>query len=207
LTLTKSVDAAELAALVSNWGEFPRTHHELSVDHPFLSGPQQRLTSDRRRAEICYVMHRGNPADGVLLHIKTIYPDGAFRLPTGGINQGDSVLDTLKREILEETGLKTGNGVDRVQIERLLGVISYRFRHRDLGEIDFATYPFLVRMPNEAELDPQDPDEMIAGWRWLAPQELDSVADYLENVADIDPIWRDWGRYRAIIHRFVAGAI
>ncbi len=207
MTLTKSVDAAELADLISDWGEIPREHHELSVDHPFLSGPQQRLTSDGRRAEICYVMHRGNPADGVLLHIKTIYPDGAFRLPTGGIHQGDSVLDTLGREIFEETGLKIGEAVNRVHVERLLGVISYRFRHRDLGEIDFATYPFLVQMPDGAELDPQDPEEMIAGWRWQAVRELDSVADYLENVVDIDPVWRDWGIYRALIHRFVAGAI
>lgn len=186
---------------------FHREHRELIVNHPFLSGPQQRLASDRRRAEICYVMHRGDPADGLLLHIKTIYPDGAYRLPTGGIHQGDSVFDTLGREIFEETGLETGVGGDQVQIERLLGVVSYRFRHRDLGDIDFATYPFLVRMPQDAILDPQDPDEMIAGWRWQPPSELTSVADYLENVADVDPIWGDWGRYRAIVHRFVAATI
>jgi hypothetical protein len=77
----------------------------------------------------------------------------------------------------------------------------------DLGDIDFATYPFLVRMPEGAILEPQDADEMIAGWRWQPLCELNSVADYLENVADIDPRWRDWGRYRSIIHRFVAGSI
>jgi hypothetical protein len=91
LTLTKSVDAAELAALVSNWGEFPRTHHELIVDHPFLSGPQQRLTNDPKAGGDLLCDASGDPADGLLLHIKTIYPDGAFRLPTGGIHQGDSV--------------------------------------------------------------------------------------------------------------------
>ncbi len=48
---------------------------------------------------------------------------------------------------------------------------------------------------------------MIAGWRWQPARELTLVADYLENVADIDPIWSDWGRYRAIVHRFVAGVL
>jgi 8-oxo-dGTP pyrophosphatase MutT (NUDIX family) len=207
VTLTEAVDAAEMASLVADWGAAPREHHDLIVDHPFLSGPQQQLTNDPRRAEICYVMHRGDPADGLLLHIKTIYPDGAFRLPTGGIHRGDSVLDTLEREIFEETGLETGLGDTQVQVERLLGVVSYCFQHQDLGDIDFATYPFLVRMPEGAILEPQDPDEMIADWRWQPLSELNSVADYLENVATVDRGWRDWGRYRSIIHRFVAGAI
>ena len=207
LNLLDAVDTAELAALHAEWGALPREHHELIVDHPFLSGPQQQLTNEPRRAEICYVMHQGNPADGLLLHIKTIYPEGAFRLPTGGIHRGESVFDTLEREIFEETGLETGLGVTQVQIERMLGVVSYCFQHRDLGDIDFATYPFLVRMPEGAILEPQDPDEMIAGWRWQSMHELTLVADYLENVADVDPKWRDWGRYRSIIHRFVAHSI
>ena len=78
-----SVVPEEMAALTEEWGETLREHVVLQVDHPFLSGPQQRLVSNGRRAEICYVMHRGRPADGLLLHIKTIYPEHAYRLPTG----------------------------------------------------------------------------------------------------------------------------
>ncbi len=207
MDLSDAVDRAELATLDAEWGLLAREHHELIVDHPFLSGPQQQLTNDPRRAEICYVMHQGDPADGLLLHIKTIYPEGAFRLPTGGIHRGDSVFDTLEREIFEETGLETGLEDTQVQVERLLGVVSYCFQHKDLGDISFATYPFLVRMPRGAVLEPQDPDEMIADWRWQSRSELNSVADYLENIAAVDPKWRDWGRYRSIIHRFVADSI
>lgn len=204
IDLRDAIDATELKQLAEEWGDVPLVHHELSVDHPFLSGDQQRLISDGRRAEICYVMHRGISADGVLLHIKTVYPSGAYRLPTGGIHQGESVLGTLVREIYEETGLIVGENVNQVRVEQFLGVISYRLRHRKMGSFNFATYPFLVRMPVNAKLKPQDPKEQIGGWRWRTPAQLQRVARLLEEVQQVDPQWTDWGRYRAHIHRFVA---
>lgn len=204
LTLINAVDANEVAALSAEWGAVPRVHHDLVVDHPFLSGPQQRIVSDGRRAEICYVMHRGDPGEGVLLHIKTIYPDGAFRLPTGGIHQGEGVFETLIREVYEETGLRVGEGADQVQVDQFLGVISYRLRHQEMGAFDFATYPFLVHMPADAELDPQDPAEQIGGWLWRPTNELADVAAYLDAVGNVDPRWADWGRYRALLHRSLA---
>ena len=38
----------------------------LKVTDPFLTGAHQMLTSDGRRAEICYVMHCGDPAAGYI---------------------------------------------------------------------------------------------------------------------------------------------
>jgi hypothetical protein len=66
VNLLDSLDSGELAALEARWGAFPVDHHVLTVAHPFLSGDHQQLVSDRRRAEVCYVMHRGDPAAGVL---------------------------------------------------------------------------------------------------------------------------------------------
>ena len=203
----ESVVPEEMALLTEEWGETLREHVVLQVDDPFLSGPQQRLVSNRRRAEICYVMHRGRPADGLLLHIKSIYPEHAYRLPTGGIHQGESVLGTLAREIYEETGLVVGPGADQVQIERFLGLLSYELQHTSLGVRHFATYPFLVRMPADGTITTLDPEEMIAGWQWRAPEELGDVADLLEQVGNREPDWADWGRYRAPCHRFVLQAL
>jgi 8-oxo-dGTP pyrophosphatase MutT (NUDIX family) len=149
-------------------------------------------------------MHRGNPADGVLLHIKTFYPEGAYRLPTGGIQVGEGVMATLTREIYEETGLTVGQGEDNVQVERLLGILHYDLHHRQAGEVRFATYHFLVRMPPGAELNPQDEDESIGGWQWRSPAELDAVAEGLEQVHLHTEVWGDWGHFRALSHRFVA---
>lgn len=202
------LDTDELAALAAAWGEPPRRSVVLAVDSPFLTGPKQKLVSGGRRAEICFAMHRGSPAGGVLLEHVAYYPAGVFRLPTGGIQAGEGVLETLVREIAEETGLTVGDGPQHVTVERLLGVVDYTFHHATLGRTaHYATYAFLVRMPEGAALDPQDPEEQLADWRWLPAGELAAAADALEGVGAVAPEWGDWGRYRAVAHRFVAAQL
>ncbi|MBE2237462.1 MAG: NUDIX domain-containing protein [Caldilineaceae bacterium] len=207
MQLSLSVEPEELGALCARWPQAVVENSALAVRHPFLSGDHQLLASNGRRAEICYVMHKGDPAEGLLLHIKTFYPEGAYRLPTGGIHVGEAVLDTLGREIFEETGLRVGEAEEQVHVERLLGVLAYDLHHPDLGAVPFATYHFLVRMPSDALLDPQDPDESIGGWLWRPAQELSSVADVLEAVHVRATTWGDWGRFRALSHRFVAARL
>jgi len=204
MELQHALDPEELAQLTLQWGFVPMRQVALTVDAPFLSGDHQLLTNRGRRAEICYVMHRGNPADGLLLHIKTFYPDGAYRLPTGGIQTGELVADTLAREIYEETGQTVGTAANQVKVERLLGVLAYDLFHRELGPVAFATYHYLVQMPADGELDPQDEDESIGGWQWCTPAELPAVADRLDNVYRRSATWADWGHFRSLSHRFVA---
>jgi len=204
MSYTTAVEAEEMAVLHARWPDAILASAALTVDSPFLTGEHQLLTSARRRAEICYIMHRGDPAEGVLLHIKTFYPQGAYRLPTGGIHVGETVLDTLAREIFEETGLTVGDGADTVRVERLLGVLAYNLHHTTLGATPFATYHFLVKMPPNAVLSPQDPEESIGGWLWRPVRELHAVADTLEHVQHHSLQWADWGRFRALSHRFVA---
>ena len=200
-----AVDQAEVKLLELQWGALPLEHQRLTVDHPFLTGEHQQLVSDGRRAEICYIMHRGNVADGVLLHIKTFYPSGAYRLPTGGIHEGEQVMETLAREIEEETGMVVGVGADNVQVQRCLGVVSYAMEHRSAGQtFPFATYHFLVQMPREGVITTLDPEEHIGGWEWRSPDELLAVAETLAQVGRRDAVWGDWGRFRALSHRFVA---
>ena len=103
--------------------------------------------------------------------------------------------------MLEETGLRVGEGTDRVEVQRFLGVLAYTLRHPELGDAPFATYHFLVRMPDGARLAPQDPEESIGGWVWQPAADLNEIADRLERVG---AEWADWGRFRALSHRFVA---
>lgn len=200
----RTIDPLELVQLTLQWGAPRMAQVALVVDDPFLTGENQLLTKNGRRAEICYVMHRGDPQAGVLLHIKTFYPAGAFRLPTGGIQVGEAVLAALAREVHEETGLVLGGAADEVRLNRPLGILVYDLLHRSLGPVEFATYFFLVEMPPGAVLHPLDEDEHIGGWEWRTPAELAEVAAVLAAVHTRSPTWADWGRFRAEGHRFVA---
>lgn len=202
--LDRNLDPLELVELAQQLGLPPLRQVALTVDDPFLTGENQLLTKNGRRAEICYVMHRGDPAAGVLLHIKTFYPAGAYRLPTGGIQVGERVLHALAREVWEETGLQLGPEPGQVQLNRLLGILAYDLLHRQLGPVEFATYFFLVQMPPTAELHPQDADEHIGGWDWCRPSDLGHIADVLDSVYLRSLTWADWGHFRAAGHRFVA---
>lgn len=206
-TLTLSVDPGEVAQLCARWPSARRAQAVLAVDDPFLTGENQLLAANGRRAEICYVLHCGDPAAGVLLHSKTFYPEGVYRLPTGGIHTGEPVVETLKREIYEETGLVVGEDAGQVRLERFLGVLAYALHHRTLGSVSFATYHFLVCMAPESVLAPQDPAESIRGWQWRPSHQLADTAAALDQVGLQWAAWGDWGRFRALSHRFVQATL
>lgn len=203
--LTEAVAAEELAELRRRWPNARVAHQRIEVGDPFLTGVHQELLSDGRRAEVCYLMHRGRPQEGLLLHTKTIYPTGAYRLPTGGIQPGEAALATLAREIAEETGLELGDGPGQVQLQGFGGVLSYELAHRGLGKVfAFATYHFLVEMPAGGVIVTQDEEEYIGGWEWQPAGRMAEVAAELDAIGEQTPAWADWGRFRALSHRFVA---
>jgi 8-oxo-dGTP pyrophosphatase MutT (NUDIX family) len=218
--LKLAVDTEELVHLHQQFGDAPHQQIRLEVDTPFLDGENQRLTSDERRAEICYVLHRGDPAEGVLLHRKVFYPEAAFRLPTGGIHQGESVLETLVREIEEETSFWLDlSKVLRVQqtakaggapvtLQAFLGTLEYKLHHRSqVCTYHFATYHFLIVAPKDATPVTVDPAEQVAGWQWQPAYALRHVAEQLGRVGQSTPEWGDWGRFRSLSHQFVAESL
>ena len=49
----RSIDPQEMAQLALQWADVRRQQVTLVVDDPFLTGEDQMLTMDGRRAEIC----------------------------------------------------------------------------------------------------------------------------------------------------------
>lgn len=149
---------------------------------------RQRIRRERS-AEVVLVVHRKNRK--FLLHTKTFYPRGVYRLPSGGVEAGEDLISAVCREALEETGLE-------LSIDRFLGVLRYRFCWGGL-ESDFTSYVFLLSEIGGA-LGAQDCAERISDYRDVSLSELSDAADALEHMAD--PEWQAWGRFRALAHRF-----
>jgi len=132
---------------------------------------------------------------GVLVVTKEYYPPNVYRLPTGGIRRGEPVLEALRREVREETGLDSS-------IVTFLAIIGYH----DGGNLsEFFTWAFLLDGADEPR--PQDPDERIAGFRVVARDELTAIAGRLEGLPDVSQefewSWAEWGRFRGAAHRVV----
>ena len=161
------------------------------------------LAKPDRSGEVCMVVRR--PNGKLLTAIKTFYPPGAFRLLTGGIHHGETVLDALLRETAEETGL-------RIAVRRFLAVVTYRPQLTQAKyRAGFATFAFLLDEIGGA-LECADPGERLESFREIDVDELPALADFLDALAatpsaEIGGRWRDWGRFRAVIHRAVWQAL
>ncbi|HTH69695.1 MAG TPA: NUDIX hydrolase [Candidatus Saccharimonadales bacterium] len=153
-----------------------------------------------RFAEVCMVVRR--PSGNVLLSIKTFYPRGAYRLPTGGIDKDEPILDAVLRETREETGLT-------VEVRRFLAALTYR--DGTDGPPVFHTFAFLLDDRSGAPVTPLDEHEQIESYREVPVSDLPSVAERLDRIppdgARGIPNWDAWGRFRAHVHRAVHEAL
>jgi NAD+ diphosphatase len=182
---------AALQALAHRYGE-PRL---CTVD----VGANGYLATRKRTAEVCMVVQ--TPSAQVFTMTKAFYPPGCYRLPTGGMRRHEPVLPALQRETLEEFG-------QALVVRRFLAAVAY---NRHTAPPAFYTFAFLLDGSAEPPR-PRDRSERITGFRAIPVDELPGVADALERLpltpsTDVDVRWRDWGRFRAVIHRVVWQAL
>lgn len=185
---------AEVASLAERYGAPRRVH--ATIDDSFADP----IRKDDRFGEVCMVIRR--PNGNVLLSIKTFYPRGAYRLPTGGIHHGEAIGDALVREAHEETGLD-------VDVRRFLAHIDY-VRTASPAPL-FHTFAFLMD-ERGGTLGALDQSEQIEEWREVGVAGLPAVADFLDDLRDegkrgIGGSWRAWGKFRAVVHRVVYEAL
>jgi ADP-ribose pyrophosphatase YjhB (NUDIX family) len=159
------------------------------------------LNKTDRYGEVCMVIRRTNGR--LLTMIKTFYPEGAYRLLTGGINHGEPVFTALLRETQEETGLQ-------VEVRRFLAIASYHITSSGDTPV-FYTFAFLLDEVG-GTLGAIDEDEQVGAFREIEPAELPTLAQHLEQLGSqysekIAGNWGDWGQFRAAIHRLVWDAL
>ncbi len=181
----------EVIALQAVYGTPVRRHYDIELDDYMLSTRENR--SHDRRAEVLFAITR--PSGRVLLHTKPQYPQGIYRLFTGGIGLKEPVLTALEREVLEETGM-------HCEIQRFLGLCTYTFTKNDF-HMEFATYLFHLSALADERPQPQDRDE-IAQIGEIALDGLPLVAAHLRGLNEKRKVWGDW---RAIGHEVAFQAL
>lgn len=186
------VSETEYAQLVKAFGPCVRRTYGVSMSGASVEEWAQRVARGRRGEVGMIIVESGGH---ILTHTKPFYPAGVFRIPTGGIGEKEGVLDALRREVWEETGLEA-------EVRRLLAVVEYRFTD-GVREVLFATYLFMLESDG-SEPRLQDEHELTTAFGWTDGTGLLRIAEQLERLPGD---WGDWGRFRAVAHRVAAEAL
>ena len=150
----------------------------------------------KRSAEVVLLFRCG--VDRYLVHTKSFYPSGTYRLLSGGIKPGEDLVAAAQREALEETGFHAA-------VERFVGILHHRFVGQD-SALPFTSYLLLVapRGYVPSALDTSRPEaaaENITGYREVT---LDELAVLATELGALPPDWVEWGSFRATAHRLAA---
>lgn len=187
---------AEVSELVVRFGEPARIDAVLDETHRYV-------LQEGRRAEVCMAIRR--PSRKLLAISKPFYANGVFRLPTGGLEAGEGIIQSLDRELWEETGLE-------VEVTRFLAWIRYTMPGKGAStkETVFNTFAFLLDEVG-GSLEVHDEEEPLI-FREISIHELLALAEDLDRLPDtptpeMDDTWRSWGRFRAIAQRVVHDAV
>lgn len=151
----------------------------------FFEDMKKNIRNDRR-GEVVFAVQRPN---GKMVVIRTsFYPESVYRVPTGGINYGEDIIEALGREIKEELGLRTS-------IQAFLGVIEYEFIYKN-EELKFYSYLFWLKEEGGNILIDALEDE-VSEYREVDKEELIQTVSFLENFKT-DDAWKDWCTFRSI---------
>ena len=123
---------------------------------------------------------------------KPHFEPGVWRPPGGGVKAGEDFVEGVRREALEETGL-------RIELRRYLVVAEARFLYEP-HDVPWRTHVFLATTGDE-RLEPQDREE-IAAARW---GRLGELAGPLRErlLATGQAFWR----YRVALHDAALAAL
>ncbi|MBM3238939.1 NUDIX hydrolase [Candidatus Poribacteria bacterium] len=151
------------------------------------------ITNSGRKSEVISAIIR--PNGNLILITKPFYPEGTYRLPSGGIEVGENIESALYREIHEETGLQ-------VKIVRFVAIIRYNITATSQNESvvlssNFTSYLFLVKEIS-GELVCNDANEQISAFKEIAPEELESIIAHLQNIKEK---FEGWAQFRAVAHK------
>ena len=108
--------------------------------------------------------------------ISSVYP-GCWKIVGGGVEEGESRRDALRREILEETGLDVSPYVMELVDDTMTGESEKTLKktgEKVLVKMKFYSYKVVLDKPAEQIVINLDPQE-FAEYRWVSIPELKSL--------------------------------
>jgi len=178
-----------LRKLEKRFGPIRQHHFDLAISSGEMINLMDKMNRKSRRGEVIMVIP--NIEGQIWLHTKAFYPQGVYRLMTGGLEPGEKPHLAFQREAEEETGLKT-------KIDRCLAVITYLLQGQNKRQ-PFVSYVFKT-IPTTGSPRPIDPYEAITGFKAVPASALGDVA---QKLGSLPGNWADWGIFRAVAHDVV----
>lgn len=142
------------------------------------------------RSEVVMVLPR--PGGKILTLTKSVYPEGTYNLPSGGIHPAESPEDAFIREVAEETSLPSSPR------ER----IGFLRRNIVCGNMSFEFISYIILGSLTAETPHAvDENENISGYRDTSITELRESAAFMLT---LPPYWLNFGKFRSVALELVA---
>lgn len=162
----------------------------VEIEPQFLDELSTARGSLDTRSEVIFVLPRR--CGTVLTTRKPFYPEGVFRIPSGGIHPGETPEQAFLRETMEETSLNV----------EPVGRIAEVVNHCVAGDrhVDITSY-IILGSSTEDQPHASDLSEEIELYGEANVAELRRLADLLGSLGGR---WAGWGRFRATAHLIVA---
>lgn len=152
-----------------------------------------------RNAEVLMVIYLPNKK--ILLQTKSFYPNGVYRIFSGGLKKNETPKGAFDRELKEETDVVAIN-------KQFLGKIIFRIKHSK-GVKNYRVYVFLVKSKSNVVKNLHG-DKYATKFRQVKISELPQIAKKLEMLqkgpkSSMYPVsnWNEWGKFRSKQHSIV----
>ena len=126
-----------------------------------------------------------NKANKIFVGKRKDNPIDKWQMPQGGLNQGEDYLSAMKRELYEETSIKSIKVIKEIDgyfeytlPKTLVGII-WKGKYRGQKQKWFITKFF----GNEEEINLKTKHPEFIEWKWISPNRLpDVIVDFKKNL-------------------------
>lgn len=147
----------------------------------YFNKVREAVATDRR-GEVVFCVIR--PNHKIITVTSEEYPEGVFRIPTGGIGHQEDILEAVFRETREELGLET-------EIQSFGGVLKIKFQYGE-QQVMFYSYLFILREKGGRLLEDASDDEVSE----VKEVDIEGLEQIAEELFSIRGRWATWGRFR-----------